>query len=65
MIQKYTLVLFLQILELQWVYVFVYRADDQTDSYVFPGAYGERDGVGGGRDRERRTLPERRQRPAS
>lgn len=29
------------------------------------GAYGERDGAGRGRDRERRALPERRQRPAS
>lgn len=28
------------------------------------GAHGERDGAGGGRDRERRALPERRQRPA-
>lgn len=29
------------------------------------GSYGECDGAGGGRDRERRALPERRQRPAS
>lgn len=40
--------------------------DDSTvGQSVPPGPHGERDGARRGRDRERRALPERRQRPAS
>lgn len=39
---------------------------DHVDSkFLPPGSHGERVGAGGGCDRERRALPERRQRPAS